>query len=75
MKAVVGRDHTVHLKLPADVGEGPAEVIVLVDERPSEAEPGGPLADFFARSPVDPRHERSKAEIDAYLRAERDSWE
>jgi hypothetical protein len=28
----VARDHTLHIELPADVEEGPAEVIVLVPE-------------------------------------------
>lgn len=75
MKALVGSDHTVHLKLPDDVGEGPAEVIVLVDEVSSESDRAGTLAEFFTRHAVDSRFERTKDEIDADLRAERDSWE
>src|SRR3954447_1881434 len=34
MQAHVEKDHTVSLQLPEDVREGPAEVIVLVPDRP-----------------------------------------
>ena len=76
--AQVRSDHTLHLRLPEDIGEGPAEVIVLLAE-PEDGEPAQPeagtLDEFLARPRVDHRYIRSQAEIDAYLRAERDSWE
>ncbi len=76
LKTHVSSEHTVQLQLPDDIGEGPAEVIVLVDEAPTPArESAGTLSDFLASSTIVPELERSKEEIDAYLRAERDSWE
>ncbi len=77
LAARVTSDHTLHLELPKDVGEGPAEVIVLVSdsERTVSAQPeAGSLQDFLS-GPRGARFVRSKEEIDAYLRAERDSWE
>jgi hypothetical protein len=78
LAAQVTRDHTLHLELPEDVYEGPAEVIVLVPDADGTLAPRpgtGTLADFFAQSRVDSRFLRSKEEIDEALRAERDSWE
>jgi hypothetical protein len=66
-------DHTVHLLLPEDVKEGPAEVIVLVQE--ATQPPRHTLADFLAHLSERPRTSRSKVEIDQYLREERASWE
>lgn len=78
LPAQVTKDHTLHLQLPEDIREGPAEVIVLVPE-PADgdrAQPAGAsLADFLSRPPVDRHFIRNKDEIDAYLRAERASWE
>ncbi|MCP3996964.1 MAG: hypothetical protein GY722_18170 [bacterium] len=78
LPAQVNKDHTLHLQLPDEIGEGPAEVIVLVPEstagahsQPEEAS----LGDFLARPRVDSRFIRSKEEIDDYLREERESWE
>ncbi len=78
LAAQVTSDHTLHLELPKDVGEGPAEVIVLVADSEPTASPqpeAGSLEDFLSRPRVDRRFVRSKEEIDDYLRAERDSWE
>ena len=77
LSARVSKDHTVHLRLPEEIGEGPAEVIVLV---PPDAEgskrPSGPTLDDILDGPrVDARLIRSKEKIDADLRAERESWE
>ena len=73
--AQVGSDHTLQLQLPEDIGEGPAEVIVLVaDPEPAEPQPGT-LGEFLAGPRVDRRFIRSQAEIDDYLREERNSWE
>jgi hypothetical protein len=72
LQAQVDKDHTLHLHLPQDVREGPAEVIVLVQEA---AEPGHRLADFLAQLAERPRTTRSKEEIDQYLQEERASWE
>ena len=78
LPAQVTSDHTLLLQLPEDIGEGPAEVIVLVADR-EEGEPSQPqvgtLEEFLASPGVDRRFTRSKAEIDDYLRAERESWE
>ncbi len=39
----IEKDHTLSLRLPEDVTEGPAEVIVLVPE--GRQRPGRPMAD------------------------------
>ena len=75
--ARITEDHSLHIQLPEDVGEGIAEVIVLVPDSAEQAQPRptGETLDDFLRSPrVDPRFTRSKQEIDDYLRAERESW-
>jgi len=69
----VARDHTLRLKLPDDVEEGPAEVIVLVRD---EAERRShTLQDFLASLSTRPRHVSTKEEIDRYLEQERESWD
>ncbi len=70
----VTRDHALHLQLPEDFEEGPAEVIVLVDRPGEVARPDG-LAEALAKAPDDSRYIRSKEEIDRELLAERDAWE
>lgn len=76
--AEVDKDHTLRLELPEEIGEGPAEVIVLVadsDYRATTQARAGSLDDFLAEPQVAQRFIRSKEEIDDYLRAERASWE
>ena len=73
LQAHIERDHTVSLRLPEDVGEGPAEIIVLVPE--PAAKPAHSLSDFLARLPHRSRRPRSKVEIDRYLEQERQSWD
>jgi hypothetical protein len=73
LQARVEKDHTVSLRLPEDVGEGPAEVIVLVPDPATK--PAHSLDDFLARLPRRPRRLRSKEEIDRYLEQERQTWE
>jgi len=69
LQARVEKDHTVSLRLPEDVGEGPAEVIVLVPD--PGAKPAHSLSEFLARLPRHPRQRRSREEIDRYLEQER----
>jgi hypothetical protein len=76
--AAVSKDHTLYLELPEEIGEGPAEVIVLVRDSAEQAEAqsdGWSLDEFLAESRLDPRFTRSKEEIDAHVRAERQAWE
>jgi hypothetical protein len=73
LQARVEKDHTVCLRLPEDVGEGPAEVIVLVPD--PAMKPAHSLGDFLARLPPRPRRLRSKEEIDRYLEQERQTWD
>ena len=73
LQARVEKDHTLSLKLPEDVREGPAEVIVLVPDK--AAKPSHSLSDFLTRLPRRSRQLRSKEEIDRYLEQERQSWE
>jgi len=68
----VAKDHTLHLQLPEDVHEGPAEVIVLVPEQ--GARPAHSLRDFLADL-FTRRQIRTKEEIDRYLEEERRAWE
>ncbi len=76
LPAQVNKDHTLHLQLPEEIREGPAEVIVLVPEPTADDQPeGASLEDFLARPRVERQFIRSKEEIDDYLREERESWE
>jgi len=78
LKAQVTRDHTLHLELPRDIGAGPAEVIILVEdsiEESAEHSEAATLQDFLASSRTDRRFLRSKEQIDESLAAERASWE
>lgn len=68
----VAKDRTLHLQLPEDIQEGPAEVIVLVPE-PAES-PAHTLRDFLAGL-SSRRQVRTKEEIDRYLEEERGAWE
>ena len=73
LQTQVERDHILRIELPEDVAEGPAEVIVLVQE-PKERS-GHSLEDFLTRLSQRPRTIRTKEEIDQYLQEERASWE
>jgi hypothetical protein len=73
LQAHVEKDHTVSLRLPEDVGEGPAEVIVLVPDPATK--PAHSLSDFLAGLPRHPLRPRSKEEIDRYLEQERQTWD
>ena len=73
IQAHVEKDHTLSLKLPDDVREGPAEVIVLVPDKASK--PVHSLDDFLDRLASRPRHALSKDEIDRHLEGERQSWD
>ncbi len=77
LNAQVTSDHTLHLDLPGDIAEGPAEVIVLVESpqaTPARVETGS-VAEFLSRPRLGDRFLRSLEEIDRDLRAERESWE
>jgi hypothetical protein len=69
----VAKDRTLRLKLPEDIQEGPAEVIVLVPEWTER--PAHTLQDFLAGLSARPRRVRTKEEIDSYLEQERESWD
>jgi hypothetical protein len=69
----VAKDRTLRLKLPEDVQEGPAEVIVLVREETER--PTHTLKDFLAGLSARPRRIRNKEEIDRYLEQEHESWD
>ena len=73
LQSHVEKDHTLSIRLPEDVEEGPAEVIVLVPE--ATKRPRHSLEDFLTRLSQTPRRARSKEEIDRDLQEERDSWE
>jgi hypothetical protein len=73
LNTTVARDHTLRLQLPDDVREGPAEVIVLVPE--GAARPTRTLKDFLTELAAQPRHIRTREEIDCDLEQERRSWD
>ena len=66
----IAEDHTI--ELPADIPTGWAEVVVTTESgRGSREALEAVLRDLAQRKP----HNRSKDDIDAELRAERDNWE
>lgn len=67
-------DHVLRLSVPGDVPEGPAEVILLVPDRRSQA-PSRSLRQFLLENARSPMRERTKEEIDRYLEEERASWD
>jgi hypothetical protein len=73
IQAHIEKDHTLSLRLPEDVHEGPAEVIVLVPDKASK--PVHSLNDFLDRLARQPRQVLSKDEIDRHLERERQSWD
>ncbi len=73
LTAEVTRDHMLHLNLPDDVGEGPAEVIVLVPEEKEQVKRPS-LTELLKRLP-DSRHTMTREEIDEYIDSLRAEWE
>jgi hypothetical protein len=72
LKGRVEPDHTLRVRLPEDVGEGPAEVIVLLPER-TGTKPSLPAVLTSLQDAS--RHRRRKAEIDQALEEERAAWD
>ena len=70
----INSDRTLHLSLPEGVSEGPAEVIVLVEEGPvgNGQEDLRQFLDDLDRAGIEPR---SKEAIDRYIQEERNSWD
>jgi hypothetical protein len=73
LQAHVKKAHTLSLKLPEDIQEGPVEVIALVPE--PVARPAHSLSDFLVRLPHRSRRVRSKEQIDRDLEQERQAPE
>ena len=73
LNTYVAGDRTLRLKLPDDVDEGPAEVIVLVPDATGRR--SHTLRDFLVGLSSRPRQLRTKEEIDRYLAQERESWD
>ena len=70
----ISTDHILRLNLPADIAEGPAEVIVLVPEKPI-VDTRRSLATFLNNLSESSNCVRSKKEIDFYLEEERNNWD
>jgi hypothetical protein len=68
----VQADHTLRVRLPEDVEEGPAEVIVLLPERARHQPTLTALLDSLAQAP---QVRRSKLAIDRQLEEERGTWD
>ena len=68
----VQSDHMLRVRLPEDVEEGPAEVIVLLPERMETRPTLSAVLDSLAQGP---RPNRRKTEIDRSLDEERQSWD
>ena len=78
LRAEVTRDRTLRLELPEELGEGPAEVIILVedlDDGAAQEPASATLKEFLVSLQTDHRFVRSKEQIDEYLADERASWE
>jgi hypothetical protein len=76
LKAHVGRDHRIELELPAEIPEGDVEVIILAVGPLDQAKARfRTLREFNDWLRQQPSTGRSKEEIDAYIAAERASWD
>jgi len=77
LKTRIGPDHRIELRVPNELPEGEAEVILLVPDRSpqKEAEQRRYLEEFFLSVDASERPRRSKEEIDRYLAEERASWD
>jgi hypothetical protein len=76
LKANVGRDHRIELELPAEIPEGEVEVIILASGPSDQPKPPSrTLREFNDWLRQQPSTGRSKEEVDAYIAAERASWE
>ena len=73
LKAHIDSSHRIEIQLPSDAPEGDAEVIILISDPLSPTEKG--LRAFFDNLDLHPpQKHHSKEEVDAYLAAERASW-
>ena len=70
----IGSDHKLSADMPSDVPAGPAEIIVLVRDRPVIGRSKS-LSEFITRLHKADIPRRSKEEIDRCIEQERDSWE
>lgn len=73
LQAQVPQDRTLSIKLPDDVDEGLAEIIVLVPEARHPRRLS--VEEFLAELSERPHPTRSKEEIDADLLEMRQSWD
>ena len=73
LQAQVPQDRTLSIKLPDDVDEGLAEIIVLVPEARHPRSLS--VEEFLAELAERPHRTRSKEEIDADLLEMRQSWD
>lgn len=73
LQAQVPHDRTLSIKLPDDVDEGLAEIIVLVPEAGQPRDLS--MEEFLAEVSNRPHSTRSKEEIDAELLEMRQSWD
>lgn len=75
LETLVGKDHRVELDLPASFPVGEAEIIVLAKSGETEQAPqGGALEHLLGWLDTLPPGGRSREDIDAQIREERDSW-
>lgn len=72
MEAFIDSRHEIHLRLPPQVGEGKARVIIMFEDSQAVTEPGD-LDDFLDALPLN-ANGRSPEDILAQVREERDSW-
>ena len=70
----INSDRTLHLSLPEGVSEGPAEVIVLVEEGPV-ANGREDLKGFLRGLRRNITEKKSWEEIQAIIEEERNSWD
>ncbi len=74
LQVQVSKDRILKIMLPDDVGEGPAEVLVLLAEQ-SATRQAHTLEEYLHRLSAKHRNVKSQEEIDLFLEEERRSWE
>jgi hypothetical protein len=72
LDAFIDSRHEIHLRLPPQVRQGKARVIVMFEDSPLDRELGD-VDDFLDTLPLNAKG-RSPEDIQAQVKEERDSW-
>lgn len=74
LKAVIPRSRKLAITVPAEVPVGDVEVIIVSSQKAQQSNTQALLQHLRQRR-LAPEHQRSAAEIDAYIEQERMAWE